>query len=402
MRKNPIIITTILIFLLIFPYPVHAGFLRNFANTIKRTSRFIINLPDKSTRFLGPVLGPIAADLLTQNILSNPRIARIFRHAQRIDKFSGDLSQQQKILDQVKADLRSQASELKNQAYEIRQLKNELSQNLLKGEISLSDYQDKVISLDQMANSYDRAADKFNLSADRIKPENLIKIVSRNAFNQMIKNIRSGVEYQVTQEINRFIKPDFINNLISRGDLSFDQIIDMLISVDIASIIGDNKDFDTDEFRNCLRDKIKEIYQNDKNNLKNNWRAEVDNAIKQIKKDLETEKQNLVTPESTPITPEKAESDTNSNQEENDDRCPSGYEFCSNCGVDCRQKNCNDITYGHWSYTGRCICGSAGSINENPDDPNKGCYYPNTYESCPDCLYQCIHTNQNCPVPKPN
>ncbi|MBI5037871.1 MAG: hypothetical protein HZC01_04180 [Candidatus Kerfeldbacteria bacterium] len=81
--------------------------------------------------------------------------------------------------------------------------------------------------------------------------------------------------------------------------------------------------------------------------------------------------------------------------------CPAGYEFQPSSGVGCVQINCNDVENGHWSYTSACICGSAGSIYEDPTDPNKGCYYDRDYAACPGCLYACVHTDEACPDETP-
>ena len=77
--------------------------------------------------------------------------------------------------------------------------------------------------------------------------------------------------------------------------------------------------------------------------------------------------------------------------------CPPGYEWQRMSGVGCVQINCNDIANAHYSYTGACICGSSGSIAENPKDPNKECYYPRDHKSCPGCIYACVHLDEDCP-----
>lgn len=82
--------------------------------------------------------------------------------------------------------------------------------------------------------------------------------------------------------------------------------------------------------------------------------------------------------------------------------CKNGYKFNRNSGIGCQQINCNDIPDAHYSYTGDCICGTAGSINEKPTDPNKSCRYDNSYTSCPGCVYACIHSDEKCPGQQPN
>jgi hypothetical protein len=71
-------------------------------------------------------------------------------------------------------------------------------------------------------------------------------------------------------------------------------------------------------------------------------------------------------------------------------------------GVGCKQVNCSTISNAHYSYEGYCICGSAGSINENPKDPNKRCALPHENAGCPDCVFACVHNNESCPGEKPS
>ncbi len=77
--------------------------------------------------------------------------------------------------------------------------------------------------------------------------------------------------------------------------------------------------------------------------------------------------------------------------------CKPGYEWQRMSGVGCVQSDCNSIADAHYSYTKDCVCGSVGSINEKPNDPNKACHRDWEYTSCPGCLYACIHTDDMCP-----
>ena len=77
--------------------------------------------------------------------------------------------------------------------------------------------------------------------------------------------------------------------------------------------------------------------------------------------------------------------------------CPLGYRWSPQSGIDCIQINCPSVKDAHWGYTGRCTCGSAGSINENPKDPNTPCTLPNDHTACPGCVYACIHSSEQCP-----
>jgi hypothetical protein len=78
--------------------------------------------------------------------------------------------------------------------------------------------------------------------------------------------------------------------------------------------------------------------------------------------------------------------------------CPAGFVFDPRSGVGCKQADCASIPSAHYSYEGYCVCGSSGSINENPKDPNKECGYPSEHSACPGCLYACVHLDEECPA----
>ena len=77
--------------------------------------------------------------------------------------------------------------------------------------------------------------------------------------------------------------------------------------------------------------------------------------------------------------------------------CQPGYEWAPRSGVGCRQIDCDSVANAHYSYTQSCVCGSSGSIQENPSDPNKECIRPFVYTYCPGCVYACVHSDEPCP-----
>ncbi len=76
--------------------------------------------------------------------------------------------------------------------------------------------------------------------------------------------------------------------------------------------------------------------------------------------------------------------------------CPTGYVWDTNT-IKCIQANCDKIADAHWSYVGDCVCGSSGSIYEDPADPNKECAYGPDHTACPRCIYACVGLDQDCP-----
>ncbi|XOU94699.1 MAG: hypothetical protein ACNFW9_01390 [Candidatus Kerfeldbacteria bacterium] len=80
------------------------------------------------------------------------------------------------------------------------------------------------------------------------------------------------------------------------------------------------------------------------------------------------------------------------------DECENGYVWEPKSGVGCVQEDCNIIPNAHYSYVQDCVCGSSGSMYEDPLDSNTECYYPFDYESCPSCVYACVGADEECPA----
>jgi hypothetical protein len=202
----------------------------------------------------------------------------------------------------------------------------------------------------------------------------------------------------VKNALSRYVRPEVINTLIATGDKDADSLLDAILAGDISEFFAGqgNKDLDMNEIKMRVRDRIKEILKNNKDSLKNNWRNEINKVIKEVMAELEKTKKNLpqvkdiISPTSVPATSVPIPT--------GEGGCKSGYKLCPRCGISCIQANCNEIESGHYSYESYCICGSSGSIAENPKDPNKECYRGADYAACPGCLYACVHFEEDCPL----
>jgi hypothetical protein len=371
---------------------------KQFFRSIRRGVNFVVNLPNKATRWMGPVLGPIAADILTQNMVRNPNFGRIFSHARRLDNVANNVEEQKKILGQIQNSFREQANNLRTQAGEIRNLKPDLESNLLNGRMTLSEYQEKVVAIKNLAEAYEAAANKFNQSADRIKPENVVKMVARNVFRQTLNQIKTGVQFEVKNALSRYVNPEVISTLIAAGDNDADSLLDAILAGDISEYMSGqgDKNIDLNELKMRVRDRVKEILATNKDDLRKNWKREVNKVIAEVKAELEKVKKDLpqvkeiVSPTEVPAAAAPIPT--------GEGGCKQGYKLCPQCGISCIQANCDQVEAGHLSYEGYCICGSSGSIAENPKDPNKECYRKPDYAACPGCLYACVHFDEDCPL----
>lgn len=403
-----ILMTSIILGNFIYPTPAYAKIsfnrftrsLGRITRHIGRGSKFVINLPDKATRWMGPVVGPIASTILTRNIAKNPRWGDIFKNLGRASRAYQTLYDKDKYLAELRNAYHSQANELRNQANRIRESRTQLQDKLTSGDMTYADYRDNVLALEDIAQVYETAADKFDKNADKMRSEDIVRIFTRDAVNQVWNQVKGSIISETDKEIDKYIDPTVIKNIISGQRVDFDTFLEGLAASQIRRYQGaEGGDFDVDALRDRVKDRIKEILEENKEEFKNNWREKVDEIIKNMIKELEDEKKNL--PEVKNEEEEKPEEESGTETttiDTSDDKCPSGYEWNIKVGK-CVQSNCypNQIPTAHHSYVLDCVCGTSGSINEKPEDPNKACRYPGDHKSCPNCVYACVGLKEDCP-----
>lgn len=390
----------------VYPTPAYARISFNrFFRSVKRITRhigrgtrFVVRLPDKATRWMGPVLGPIASTILTKNIAKNARWGKVFKQAGRASRVYESIEEKEKYLAQLRSAYRDQANDLRKQANEIRDSRRKMLDQWRTGDITLDDYKKHVVALNDIAQVYEAAADKFDNSANKMRVEDVARIFSRDLLNQVWGQVRDAVIFETTKELNKLIDPDVVQKLITGKGVNLDTFLDGITSYQINKYLADeDTKIDVDALKERVRDRIKEILEENKEEFKKNWKEKVDEIIKNMAEELEKEKENLPDVEEEDGNEEKPDVDIS---EITDDKCRNGYEWNVKLGK-CIQSNCypDQIPHAHHSYVLDCVCGSSGSIDENPDDPNKECAYPASYEACPGCVYACVGLKEDCPEP---
>lgn len=397
---------------LIFPAKAEArGFFNDLIRFLGRTARFVVRTPGniarELTRPLGPFLGPIAADVLLANAPN--RILRVIDKAQHIQQGIDTYDAQVKKLENAQKILRDRAEEVRQEAEALKQTKSQLEQDLLSRNISLVDYQNKIISLDQIVGAYEETAQRLDRAANNLKAENLLGQVAADALHRSVKNIGNVITHRINNEIKNLMGPDIIKKFVGEGGMNVENVIDLILTGDIMRVLESQGHKSTDpDFKNLLeqlKKDIKEQMKNDRKFLQGNWRELLDKKIKEI---LDKNKVNINKAANTNAAANtNTEANANMNEEANTDEvaipvdehgCKPGYTWSPQSGISCIQTNCYNeaIPNAHWSYEGYCVCGSSGSIAENKNDPNKECTYPATYAKCPGCVYECVKFDEDC------
>jgi len=423
---------------LFFPTQAEArGFLNNLLRFLKRTTKFLIQLPgkiaDTLTQPLGPILGPIAANILLSNTPN--RILEVISKAGKVQKGVDLFEAQTKKLNDAKKILEDRADEVYKDIEELYDLDAEMKKQLLSGDTTYDQYKKDFVALKDIIEAYEETADRLETAAENLKPENLLRQIAGDAIKIGKRKLNGIIRTNVTKELQKLFNPNIIKKFVGEGGENVLKVIDLVVAGDASRILNnlgyDNQDTNFKELLETIKSEIKQQLKNDKNYLKGNWREVMKQKIQDILKEYEVKKEegkldeffekygNKNTNSTANVNAEKTVTDSDSDLDDeiddlldfedpevrvapdpklpkDKDGCYPGYEWSIKVG-DCVQTNCDSVTDGHYSYVLDCLCGSSGSVAEDPKDPNKECYQRSDYAACPSCLYACVGLKAECP-----
>lgn len=394
-----ILISSVL--LIMIPQEAQArNLFRQFFRDLKRGVSFIVKLPDKATHWMGPILGPIASGILTQNIAGNSKFGNLFRNAHRVNNAINDIEEQKRLTREVKQMYRDQATQLRDYVKELETAREELKKHLIDRDVNMHDYIKTAIDIDKMINTVNATADRFENSAERINTGDIVKMATNNLLESLVGDVKNIALGELGDEIASVINPDVIDILLNQDSQSLDGFLDLLIN---SNLEGHDGSFDIDDLRERIKDRIKEHLQDQKNGFKDNLKNEINSIIEGVINETRGETDSI---EKGIDKIKNTEKETKKNPYNDDELattltdipkdkfgCAPGYEWQRMSGVGCVQKDCS-AAGGHYSYTKRCIC---SFVDSKPGDPTKACFRPSNYLACPSCVFACVGPDTECP-----
>ncbi len=397
--KKLLLIFTFLLFIFSFQIVEARGFFGRFFHGLRNVTHFVVSVPDKLTRPLGPVIGPIASAVLTQNISAHNHLGHIFQRARQINNFSNNVKEQERITREIREMYRNQAKDLRDYAKDLNLSKEKLRQALQERNISMRDYIETVVNVDLLIESVNESADRFEYRANHLSNADVIKMAGSHLAQNVLGEIKSSSLSEINGALRGLLNP-YIIDILKSDEGALDTLIDLALNKDKTS---KNK-FDFDDLKNRVRERIKEVLANNQKNFDKSFNVVLDEIIKEteneiikergafdektdeLKNNLEQEK-----PQSPYSEDELAPSLDKIPKDEHG--CAPGYVWRRMSGVGCVQKDCYDVG-AHYSYTQACIC---GLNNPKPGDKTKSCIRPANYISCPSCVYACVAPDEECP-----
>ncbi len=272
----PIALLSLCLTLLI---PSVAGTFSVFRDTNKLVG-FVVRVPENLTRPLGP-LAPIAQIWLLRE---PPKFGQIVKKAGEIKAVSNDIDEQNKKVQEVRAIYRSQAQTFRNRAGTLEEKRKTLAKELEKSKLAWNDYRGKVVAIQQMINSLNKAAEELDDKANKLGAQEIIAMFSKEAADTLFDNSKGLVVQEIAAEIDGVVNPLIVSTFLDDG-LKAHEVIDHFIDGDIEHLIIArklDKRPDIKELRRRIRDKVKSSIKDDIDFLENSWGEELEAVIEKL------------------------------------------------------------------------------------------------------------------------
>ncbi len=284
LRKGSLLKTVALIVLLslclTLLMPSVAGAFNIFRD-IKKLVGFVVRVPEKLTRPLGP-LAPIAQIWLLRKV---PKFGHIVKKASEIKAVSDDINRQKKKVQEVRAVYHEQAQAFRNRTKTLEEKRKALAKELVKNKLEWNDYKGKVVAIQQMIYSLNTAADRLDDKANKLRAQDIITMFTKSAANTLLGNVKEPVVQEIAAEVDGMVNPAIVSTFLDGDGLKVDEVIDHFINGDIERLIIDKKlgrRPDIRDLRRKIRARVKSSVKDDIDFLKDNWGEELDAIIEEL------------------------------------------------------------------------------------------------------------------------
>jgi hypothetical protein len=279
------IVVLLLVCGLVFPAePQARGFFRGLVTGLRKVTTFVIQTPAKIakgvTRPLGPLLGPIASEILLAQLPSN--VIRIVNKAERVRTVVKDVEDQQAKIDAGKKVIRERRQQLAEARGKLDDLKSSFSQALVSRSITFQQYKERVADLERFKGAMEDVEAKLVQAEKNLRPENLARLLARDALRRVPGQIEGVVFRQIDAEVSKLINPEIIERLISKRPLKPEEVIDMVLDGDIKRVLRDKSRAGDKAFMDRLKADLKADLKNDADLLKGDWRERLEKKINEI------------------------------------------------------------------------------------------------------------------------
>ncbi len=282
MRRMRVPIATLLVFTLLFaaPAPAYAakgplGFVKNVIDRVVEAVDKITAPPRKvvtaATRWMGPVLGPLAADLVMQRVISsNSSVREVFRRLSQARDVSQNIEdverQAERLRNAYRDDARAHTSAVEQLEWQAQAIKDDP----LAGDIK------QLIRIRSLQDGHEQMAERLTARANSVSTEDLLALAGQRIVRDTVNSARNIVVQESRAEIERLLGVEVIEDF-SAGGLSPEQVVSIVINgdVDMALIRSGLDPAEVGEARDRIKSQLRTELENRRSNLRDTWPATV-------------------------------------------------------------------------------------------------------------------------------
>jgi hypothetical protein len=282
-RRIIALIVLVAVFVMTTPAPAFAGpfdFLRDIGRALGKVARTVLNAPHRvatwATKWMGPVLGPVAAGWLAGKFISNKELGRIFARAKEVRDIVKDVEFVEQSRKKLQAAYLADAAYHRQQAAEYVELVEEMKQSPQAGDVR------NIVEARLLWDTHNRMAKALEEKAKNVTTDDVAKMLGKKVLMRLLGGAKKIVLYELSEEVKRLIDPNIIIKFID-GGMDPGTVIELIIANDASRLLrAKGLDDPNGELGDRLKDRLREELRNNRDFFKGNWKQEIDRIIEEI------------------------------------------------------------------------------------------------------------------------
>jgi len=408
-RYNKIIILSsllvIAVMFLLYPIKIYAslGFMQS-RNFFGKKINFIVKNSNTGPQTMGPIIGPVAVDVFTQNKNSELLISKIFERLNDANRVIRISEEQERLHRDVKKMYSESADYLRNKIEEIK-IAEKYLQDILERKSIDNNFNNKIFNTEYIVESYSRVIDGFESAADEVSLKDVVMMINYNIIKEAVGQAVNAVVYDTSGELVDLVNYEIFNKINLSEQSEIDGILGMMIRDDVKIIvdsIDNGGKIDSFKLSEMVKEKLKEKIKTNDKYLRDNFQREIKVVIAETVKEINNidelnyKDDDLVESEEEAvdfIINENSTSTDNSKGEQ----CLPGYVLDKDIYHQCIQKDCDNINFAEYNDGGECVCKQMAFSDEEESKTYMECLYSQDFNECSRCVYACIKIGEKCP-----
>jgi|GEM_PF-5550213 len=255
------------------------AFIKNTIDRVLDLADRIVEPPRRvaqaATRWMGPVLGPLAADfVMGQLISSRSSVRQVVQRLAQAERVSENIEQVQKDTDRLRQAYRDEAQAHRQFIEQLQWQADTIKGTPVAGDVG------ELIRIRSLQDGHRRMAERLEARADSVSTEDVLGMAARRIVRDAVGGARAIVTQEARSEIERLLGIEVIEDF-AVGGLSAEQVVGLVIGgdVDLALIRAGVDPGEADDVRDRIRDRLQEELRSRRSNLRETWPAVVRQVV---------------------------------------------------------------------------------------------------------------------------